>query len=161
MLQVSKRSKRFLAFLVGFIMIVGQSSYLPLDKVYAGTGNSGSGDYAVTANQSTDNEEGADLSSGNGGGTDVVSTEESEVADGGDGVNLDEKSELETGADTDADAARGPPEEEIAEGIALEEEVTEEPAAKAATKAVKPEGTSVLTFSSDVHNTSGNSSANR
>ena len=40
MLQVSKRSKRLLAFLVGFMMIVSQSSYLSLNKVYAGTSDS-------------------------------------------------------------------------------------------------------------------------
>ena len=39
MLQVSKRSKRLFAFLVGFMMIVSQSSYLSLNKVYAETDN--------------------------------------------------------------------------------------------------------------------------
>lgn len=40
MLQVSKRSKRIFAFLVGFMMIVSQSSYLSLNKVYAETNDS-------------------------------------------------------------------------------------------------------------------------
>ena len=41
MLQVSKRSTRLFAILVGFMMIVSQSSYLSLNKVYAETEDPG------------------------------------------------------------------------------------------------------------------------
>ena len=105
-----------------------------------------------------------------------------EASNGGDEVNLFVESEIETGQDEDVDSERGPPEEE--DSAALEDEDTptdndseaindnevieEAPVAKAAPAAkatVEPIGEptngTVLAFTSDIHNASNNTAANR
>ena len=256
MLQVSKRSKRLLAFLVGFMMIVSQSSYLSLNKVYAGTNDSktteivymltdtlksgqnyivassssGSvsilerssesitsaktevvsddngqyikdpsdnavwtavkgdggtllvnGDYVIGLDENGNlavgkKSEGDTISwsydkgdqqlSANGGDSPVylVFAKGFEASDDGDGLSLFVESEIEIGQDEDAEATRGPPEDE--ETVVTEEETAAETEETATaeddnTIGAPTNGKTVLVFTSDIHNASDNKAADR
>jgi len=155
MVEILKSHKRLFAILVGFMMVAGQSGYLSTDIVYGATDNSKAGQDYVAANgdqplAASEDDTPADLASSDG----------PEVSENEDGNALSVESEIKTGQDADVETTRGPPEGK--EGTSVEEEPVPKAAAAADDLIGLPtNGLSVLAFTSDIHNSSNNTAANR
>ena len=135
------------------------------------------GDYAVGLDEngelvlSKDSAEGTDLWSYDGGsqllaasGGDspvyMVFANGFEASNEGGAVSLYVESVIETGQDENVDGVRGPPEE--TDPTALEDEDTPAAAPKATVTPIgEPTNGTVLAFTSDIHNASNNTAANR
>ena len=153
MVKMLKSHKRIFAILVGFMMIAGQSGYLSTGIVYGATDNSKAGqDYvAASGNQfhaASEDDTPADLAPA--GGPEASENEKEN--------SLSIESETKTGQDADAESTRGPPEGD--EETAIEEEPVPKAAAEGSI-GLPTNGKSVLAFTSDIHNSSNNTAANR
>ena len=80
MLQVSKRSKRFFAFLVGFMMIVGQSSYLSSNIAYAETNDSSSTDTVFMLTDTLEEGQNYIVASGDNGSVSIFENDSDAIA---------------------------------------------------------------------------------
>jgi len=90
----------------------------------------------------------------------MVFAKGAEASDDGEEVSLYVESEIKTGQDEEADEERGPPEGD--DPVTLEDTPTPKAAAKAASETIgEPANGTVLAFTSDIHNASNNTAANR